>query len=94
MFDKLSFLNNQRDDDDYRQAQLSAIKEINSTGSILSDFSYSRSDDDLDIQSNFMRIKKHRPSTDGIAEPAIKKRKSAEKKIVEVIFFYYIFFQL
>lgn len=60
--------------------KLSAIKEINSTGSILSDFSYSRSEDDLD-SSKCLKTgktwKKMRSSTEGIQEPAVKKRKSS-----------------
>ncbi|XP_063925779.1 rac GTPase-activating protein 1-like isoform X2 [Zophobas morio] len=69
-----------------QNAHLSAIKEINSTGSILSDFSYSRSEDDLDSSSlqTGKAWKKHRPSTGGVAEPAVKKRRSSTNKAVEI----------
>lgn len=64
---------------------LSAIIEGNTTGSLLSDFSYSKSEDDLDVsnmQSN-KTWKKHRPSTGGPQphEPAQKKRKSSSKTV-------------
>lgn len=58
-------------------------------GSLLSDFSYSRSEDDLDTSTmqGAKSWKKHRPSTD-FAEPAPKKRKSADAKVVEVEIFH------
>lgn len=69
-----------------RQGRLSAIQEINSTGSLLSDFSYSRSEDDLDESvtkqgrgwTDFIREK---VTTD---EPAAKKRRSLKDKVVEI----------
>lgn len=58
---------------------LSAIQEVNTTGSLLSDFSYSRSEDDLDMSAvhGNKAWKKHRKSTDHPAEPAPKKRRSS-----------------
>lgn len=55
-------------------------------GSILSDFSYSRSEDDLDCSTMHANKpwKKHRPSSEGIAEPAPKKQRSSTHKVVEV----------
>jgi hypothetical protein len=55
-------------------------------GSILSDFSYSRSEDDLDgsVMQAGKAWKKHRPSTGGVPEPAPKKRRSSGAKAVEV----------
>ncbi|EFA01222.2 rac GTPase-activating protein 1 [Tribolium castaneum] len=65
--------------------QLSAIREVNSTGSMLSDFSYSQSEDDLDhSRLSGVAWKKHRPSTGASAEPAIKKRRSSGNKVVEI----------
>lgn len=54
-------------------------------GSLLSDLSYSRSEDDLDVSilQGGKTWKKHRPSTD-FAAPPPKKRKSADAKVVEV----------
>ncbi|XP_049819173.1 rac GTPase-activating protein 1 [Aethina tumida] len=63
---------------------LSAIKEINSTGSLLSDLNYTKSEDDLDENSLYGPWKKHRPSTDGVAEPAQKKRRSSGNRVIEV----------
>lgn len=63
---------------------LSAIQEVNSTGSILSDFSYSRSEDDLD-SSKCLRTgktwKKMRPSNEDVNEPATKKRRSSDNAV-------------
>ncbi|XP_057661376.1 rac GTPase-activating protein 1-like [Diorhabda carinulata] len=61
--------------------RLSAIKEVNSTGSMLSDFSYSRSEDDLDSS----RVNKGWKSlqSDVVEEPLSKKRRSSTK-IVEI----------
>jgi hypothetical protein len=89
---KLAFLHNNNVESDWDMPgnnghyQLSAIKEINSTGSILSDFSYSRSEDDLDgsVMQAGKAWKKHRPSTGGVPEPAPKKRRSSGAKAVEV----------
>jgi hypothetical protein len=55
-------------------------------GSILSDFSYSRSEDDLDgsVMQAGKAWKKHRPSTGGVPEPAPKKRRSSGAKAVEI----------
>lgn len=81
VIEKLSFING---------AHLSAIPEVNSTGSMLTDLSYSRSEDDLDGDNSkcFQNInwKKHRPSTDGTAplEPAPKKRRSLSNKFTDV----------
>ncbi|GJQ77209.1 hypothetical protein Trydic_g14879 [Trypoxylus dichotomus] len=90
--EKLRFLNIQRCSN-YDQningkmsPPLSAIPEVNSTGSLLSDFSYSVSEDDLDTTSaKYAKAwKKHRSSSDNAGEPAIKKRRSAENKVVEI----------
>lgn len=66
--------------------------EMNSTGSLLSDLSYSRSEDDLDtsaIHSGRQWVK-HRPAP--IAEePTPKKRRSSSGKVVEVIIFQSVF---
>ncbi|RZB89838.1 rac GTPase-activating protein 1 [Asbolus verrucosus] len=78
---KLSFLQNNNSQNDWNcnigHPQLR---------SILSDFSYSRSDEELDgsILQTGKAWKKHRPSSGGIAEPAIKKRRSSGNKIVEI----------
>lgn len=57
---------------------LSAIPEVNSTGSILSDLSYSKSENDLDVSEESGKTwKKHRPSTE--PEPPQKKRRSSNK---------------
>ncbi|XP_072388935.1 rac GTPase-activating protein 1-like [Diabrotica undecimpunctata] len=66
--------------------RLSAIKEINSTGSILSDFSYSRSEDDLDSSRCMNKPTKEwkRQQTDLMEEPANKKRRSTSSKGVEI----------
>lgn len=67
--------------------QLSAINEVNTTGSILSDFSYSRSEDDLD-SSRCLKTgktwKKLKPTGDNANEPALKKRRSSSNKVVEI----------
>lgn len=60
---------------------------FNFVGSLLSDLSFSRSEDDLDV-SLLQRDKvwrKHRPSTDKLPEPPNKKRRSTENKVVEVM---------
>ncbi|XP_056648608.1 rac GTPase-activating protein 1-like [Diorhabda sublineata] len=59
--------------------RLSAIKEVNSTGSILSDFSYSRSEDDLDSSRVSKEWKRQR--SDEPEEPTSKKRKSSTKAV-------------
>ncbi|XP_018567297.1 rac GTPase-activating protein 1-like [Anoplophora glabripennis] len=68
--------------------QLSAIPEVNSTGSIMSDFSFSRSEDDLDSSKCFQagrEWRKHRASTEAPPpEPAAKKRRSSGNKVVEI----------
>lgn len=59
--------------------------EMNSTGSLLSDLSYSRSEDDLDtsaVQAG-RRWMKHRPAP-VVEEPNPKKRRSSSGKVVEV----------
>ncbi|KAK4872799.1 hypothetical protein RN001_014828 [Aquatica leii] len=66
--------------------QLSAIPEVNTTGSLLSDFSYSRSEDDLDVSllpsrmSGAISKKRH---SDVASQSATKKRRS-DNKIVEI----------
>ncbi|KAI4470036.1 rac gtpase-activating protein 1 [Holotrichia oblita] len=90
--EKLPFLNNQRcshyDQNVNGRASppLSAIPEINSTGSLLSDFSYSISEDDLDTTSvkHAKGWKKHRSSMGNADEPAVKKRRSSGNKVVEI----------
>lgn len=52
-------------------------------GSLLGDFSYSKSEDDLDVSCKKWR--KHRPSSEFPDELPVKKRKSAGNKIVEVM---------
>ncbi|KAK9872925.1 hypothetical protein WA026_020277 [Henosepilachna vigintioctopunctata] len=61
----------------------SCIPEVNSTGSILSNFSYSKSEDDLNISAKFI-WKKHRRSTGAAPEqPATKNRRSSGNRFVE-----------
>ncbi|XP_017771675.1 PREDICTED: rac GTPase-activating protein 1-like [Nicrophorus vespilloides] len=88
---KLSFLNTVAapcwDPNSSHQGQrLSAINEVNTTGSLLSDFSYSKSEDDLDVSALHAGKgwKKHRPSMDQLPEPAQKKRRSSNNKVVEI----------
>ncbi|KAK9891336.1 hypothetical protein WA026_014579 [Henosepilachna vigintioctopunctata] len=81
--EKLAFLDTIRIDNE-EAPHLSCIPEVNSTGSILSNFSYSKSEDDLDISGKF-HWKKHRPSTGAALEqPATKKRRSSGNRIVEI----------
>ncbi|KAF7266136.1 hypothetical protein GWI33_020506 [Rhynchophorus ferrugineus] len=86
--EKLSFLNKSaRENNEYGVRNLSAINEINSTGSMLSDFSVSRSEDDLDLSRYVKQSrdwKKHRASTGGEPEPAVKKRRSSASKVIEI----------
>ncbi|CAH0548067.1 unnamed protein product [Brassicogethes aeneus] len=82
--EKLDMLNLMKRKEGSLNHNLSAIQEINSTGSILSDFSYSRSEDDLDNFTSGPVWKNHRASTGGVPEPAIKKRRSSSNKFVEV----------
>ncbi|KAF2896541.1 hypothetical protein ILUMI_09632 [Ignelater luminosus] len=64
---------------------LSTIHEANTTGSLLSDLSYSRSEDDLDMSTAQCKTwKKHRPSMEPSDEPAVKKRRSGGTKVVEI----------
>ncbi|KAL1502637.1 hypothetical protein ABEB36_007751 [Hypothenemus hampei] len=80
---KFSFLNkNFANEGNFQSAKnLSCIQEINSTGSMLSDFSVSRSEDDLDISYN-KQYRRQRPSTDGnFMDPPLKKRRSTNKVI-------------
>ncbi|KAL3284596.1 hypothetical protein HHI36_018753 [Cryptolaemus montrouzieri] len=83
---KFAFMETDRIDQE-QAPHLSCIPEVNSTGSILSDFSYSKSEDDLDT-SKFhtgKSWKKHGPTTDAVPEqPALKKRRSSGNKIVEI----------
>lgn len=83
---KLAFLETDRIDQE-QAPHLSCIPEINSTGSILSDFSYSKSEDDLDSSKILggKVWKKARPSVDLISDqPAPKKRRSSGHKVVEI----------
>ncbi|CAG9859856.1 unnamed protein product [Phyllotreta striolata] len=59
--------------------RLSAIKEINSTGSILSDISFSRSEDDLDSSNHHFRPNRNwnKRQIDNFDEPTTKKPKSS-----------------
>ncbi|XP_066251878.1 rac GTPase-activating protein 1-like [Euwallacea similis] len=83
--EKLSFLNRNHvyDNNVYNVKNLSCIHEaVNSTGSMLSDFSVSRSEDDLDISRHGKRDwKKHRPSVEGEVDPPQKKMRSTNKVI-------------
>ncbi|CAH1130082.1 unnamed protein product [Ceutorhynchus assimilis] len=81
---KLSFLNNKADNKHgYNNNNLSCIQEINSTGSMLSDYSVSRSEDDLDLSRHGNpKWKKHRASTGG--DPPPKKRRSSTNKVIEI----------
>nr|XP_023015499.1 rac GTPase-activating protein 1-like [Leptinotarsa decemlineata] len=66
--------------------RLSAIREVNTTGSILSDFSFSRSEDDLDSSRSLRpgrEWNKRQPTSDK-NEPAKKKRRSGSNKVVEI----------
>lgn len=84
--EKFSFLKNESYSSDGAPGHLghlSDIQEINSTGSLLSDLSYSRSEDDLDRPFE-KTWKKHRPSTGGLPEPAFKKRRSSSSRVVEI----------
>lgn len=82
---KLAFLNQDCVATNGNIVQLSAIQEVNTTGSLLSDFSYSRSEDDLDSSLIHGKTwKKHRPSGGIIEEPAPKKRRSSGNHIIEV----------
>lgn len=53
-------------------------------GSLLSDFSCSRSEDDLDGSQLHRGFKPYRPSLDHSQGPATKKRRSSEHHVVEV----------
>ncbi|KAG5892677.1 hypothetical protein JTB14_004874 [Gonioctena quinquepunctata] len=67
--------------------RLSAIREVNTTGSILSDFSFSRSEDDLDSSRSLRTGRewnKRQPFSDKNAEPASKKRRSSSNKVVDI----------
>lgn len=82
---KLAFLNQDGFGNNGNIVQLSAIQEVNTTGSLLSDFSYSRSEDDLDSSVVHGKTwKKHRPSGGIIDEPVAKKPRSSGNHIVEV----------
>ena len=63
---------------------LNTIQEGNTTESLLSNFSYLVSEDDLDsvLKAN-KPWKKHRTSRD-LSEPAVKKRRSSGNKIIEI----------
>uniref|UniRef100_A0A1B6HUN1 Rho-GAP domain-containing protein n=1 Tax=Homalodisca liturata TaxID=320908 RepID=A0A1B6HUN1_9HEMI len=84
--EKLKFLNStvrSRISNDYND-RLSAIQELDSTGSMLSDLSFSRSDDDLDLEAVLRKkrtFKKQRPSTDFDELPSVKRRRS---QVIEV----------
>lgn len=80
---KLSFLNNYNGSERLPR-NLSCINEVNSTGSMLSDFSYSRSDNGLDTSCNNEKNGwSKRTCANGDADPPVKKRKS-DHKVVEV----------
>lgn len=85
--EKLAFLSKDFDNGVAAAPQLSAIPEVNTTGSLLSDFSYSRSGDELDVsQYQGNKWKKHRPSGEHLPQPPVKKRRSSGHKVVEVGF--------
>ncbi|XP_034230462.1 rac GTPase-activating protein 1 [Thrips palmi] len=67
--------------------RLDTIAELDSTGSLMSDMSYSRSEDDLDLNSSFLDtrkdFKKCNPTPDDIA-PSPKRRRSNIRKSLEV----------
>ncbi|RZC31762.1 RhoGAP and/or C1 1 domain containing protein, partial [Asbolus verrucosus] len=54
--------------------------------SILTDFSYSRSEEELDgsILQTGKAWQKHRLSSGGVSEPAVKKRRSSRSRVVEI----------
>lgn len=56
--------------------------EEHTSGSILANYSYSRSEDDLDVSCR--KWNKHRQSTDFADAPAAKKQRSSLSKNVEV----------
>ncbi|KAK5639900.1 hypothetical protein RI129_010711 [Pyrocoelia pectoralis] len=71
--------------------QLSAIQEVNTTGSLISEsnISYSRSEDDLDTSAAFCNkfsstMKSQRRSSEFVTEPPVKKRRSVSSKVVEI----------
>ncbi|KAJ8946085.1 hypothetical protein NQ314_008985 [Rhamnusium bicolor] len=86
--EQFAFLNKGPRNSGDPNTHLSAIQEVNSTGSILSDFSYSRSEDDLDSSKCFQtgrEWRKHRASASAApTEPAVKKRRSSSNKVVEI----------
>ncbi|XP_030755967.1 rac GTPase-activating protein 1-like [Sitophilus oryzae] len=87
--EKLSFLQkSNHETNGYGGRNLCAINENNTTGSMLSDFSVSRSEDDLDVSryntKQGREWKKHRASTGVDPEPAQKKRKSSTSKVIEI----------
>lgn len=87
--EKLSFLNEETSDSEGMNGygpQLSAIHEVNTTGSLLSDFCYSKSEDDIDrsFTEYGKTWKKHRASMEPTGEPSLKKRRSSGAKVVEI----------
>lgn len=67
--------------------RLDTIAELDSTGSLLSELSYSRSEDDLDLNASFLNSRKdfkkcHRPPDD--IAPSPKRRRSNIRKSLEV----------
>jgi hypothetical protein len=73
------------------QEIMNAKSFVSVSGSLLSDLSYSRSEDDLD--STLTRCgkvwKKHRPSlTAGDEATSAKRRRSAVEKTIEVFYYY------
>ncbi|KAF5279961.1 hypothetical protein FQA39_LY18182 [Lamprigera yunnana] len=65
---------------------LSAIQEVNTTGSLISDFSYSRSEDDLDVSAVYYngKIKAKKRNSDSEVPALPKKRRSINNKSVEI----------
>jgi hypothetical protein len=77
------FGNNSGANGDHADSRTSTISEIaNSAGSLISDLSYSRYEDDLDLnETNCGKTwKKHRPSLPAPGNPNSKKKKNKIKK--------------
>lgn len=86
--EKLSFINQTHNGIPHNIAdRLDTIAELDSTGSLLSDMSYSRSEDDLDLNCSILDgrkdFKKCNPAPDDIA-PSPKRRRSNVRKSLEI----------
>ncbi|KAK9893074.1 hypothetical protein WA026_023566 [Henosepilachna vigintioctopunctata] len=79
---KLDFMDTVRIDDE-EAPHSSCPAEVNTTGSILSNFSYSKSEDDLNISSRLI-WKKHHPTGVAPEQAATTNRRSCGNKLVEI----------